>query len=190
MSNKDDKEYTEANNVWLTLKSRMHAENRYKSYSLVSHLLLSYYALIMIFISIFSNNLPPYLPLTQINIALSTAILSASLIIYGFKFGETAQLHRECYLRLQRLLALVDDEKILVEKYHEIISGYPNHSTNDYDDLVIDRTLTKKGTLGNSKGPVRWTGWMLFKKIVRWVTFWAWALSLAISPAFLIWGLP
>lgn len=147
MSDADKKQFTAVDNIWLTSKTRMQAEKRYKKYSLISHLFLSYYALLLIFLSIFSKSITTPLPLSQINIALATAIFGASLIVYGFKFGETAQSHRECYLRLQRLIALENDEHELTAQYHEIIAGYPNHSASDYEDLIIDRTLIKNEPL-------------------------------------------
>lgn len=164
----------------------MQAEKRHKTYNKTSHMLLSYYALLLIFFSIFTDTLSTLVPLSQINIALLTAIFGAALIIHGFKFGETARLHRECYLRLQRLIACVDDEKKLTEQYHEIIAGYPNHSDNDYDDLIIDRTLVKNETLHNSKGEVRWTALMLTRKIIRWMTFWLVVCSLVLLPAYFL----
>lgn len=181
-----NKEHTEANKIWITSKTRMQAETRYKTYSLTSHLLLSHYALLMVVFSIFSDSITTSLPLAQINIALSTAIFGVSLIVYGFKFGQTAQLHRECYLRLQRLIALVDDERELKAQYHEIIAGYPNHSAKDYDDLIIDRTLMKNESIYNSNGPVNWTYSMLARKIVHFLTFWLIVINLALLPIYFL----
>jgi hypothetical protein len=172
MPNSEQQNLSIADNIWLTSKARVHAEKRYKKYSLISHLLLSYYALLMIFLTIFSESFISTLPLSQISIALSVSVFAASLIVYGFKFGETAQLHRECYLRLDKLLALENDNQKLKEQYHEIIAGYPNHSDNDFDDLVVDRVIWRKAPLNNSKGPISFTVQMLAWKIVRWFSFW------------------
>lgn len=181
-----NRECREADNIWLTSKARMQAETRYKTYSLTSHLLLSYYALLMVVYSIFSDSITTSLSLAQINIALSTAIFGVSLIVYGFKFGQTAQLHRECYLRLQRLIALVDDEHELKVQYHEIIAGYPNHSAKDYDDLIIDRTFMKNESIYNSNGSVNWTNSMLGWKIIRLLTFWLIIINLALWPIYFL----
>ena len=52
-----NREYSEVDKIWLTSKARMQAEIRYKIYSLTSHLLLSYYALLMIIFSVFSDSI-------------------------------------------------------------------------------------------------------------------------------------
>jgi hypothetical protein len=169
----DTNNSTAADNIWLTSKTRMRAEKRYKTYSLISHLLLSYYAFLLIVHSIFSNPAATSPSSSQINLALSVAIFGVSIIVYGFNFGETAQLHRDCYLRLQRLLDLVKDEHELLAEYHKILAGYPNHSNDDFEDLIIDRTFVRNTSLRNSKGPIVWTKMILFKKAVRLLIFWA-----------------
>ena len=159
----------------------MQAEKRYKSYSLLSHLLLSYYALLMIFLSIFSESISTFMPIPQISIALSVSIFATSLIVYGFKYGETAQLHRECYLRLQRLLNI-----ILEKQYHEIIAGYPNHSKIDFDELVLDRVFWKKEKLNNSKGTISATKRMMARIYIRGLAFWIVFLTLVLFPAYML----
>ena len=186
MSNFDKDQRTQSDNIWITAHTRMQAEKRYKRYSLASHLLLSYYAFLMILLSVFSDFIKTSIPLSQINIALAIAVFSASLIVYGFKFGETAQLHRECYLRLQKLLALVDSEPEMIAQYHEIIEGYPNHSAHDFDDLVIERTLIKNDILRNSNGPIQWTVLMLVRKSFHWLIYWLAIAFLTVFPVYIL----
>ena len=186
MSDVDTTKSTMTDNIWLTSKTRMQAERRYKTYSLISHLFLSYYALLMIFHSILSNTPTTSLSASQLNLALSVAIFGVSLVVYGFRFGETAQLHRDCYLRLQKLIDLTNDERKLRADYHEIIAGYPNHSARDFDDLIFDRTFMKKEVLRNSKGPIVWTRMILIKKATRFAAFWLSVLFFTIYPAVLL----
>jgi len=186
MTNPSENKTKARDNIWLTSKTRMHAERRFKKYNLISHMLLSYYALLLITLSIFSDTIATSIPISKINLALSAAIFGASLVVHGFKFGETAQLHRECYLRLQRLISLEDDEQKLNEKYHEIIVGYPNHSARDFDDLIFERVFIKKEPLHNAEGAIQMTSWMLVDKGLRWLMFWLPVLGLILLPSFLI----
>ena len=128
-------------NVWTTYKCRMNAERRYQSYNLLSHLLTSYYSLLLIVFSIFSSQFPFSAQASQaIGVALSVAAFSLSLILYGFHFSETAIQHRECYLKLQALLWSADAENI-GKNYAEILQAYPNHSPRDYVALIFEGSM-------------------------------------------------
>jgi len=114
---------------------------------------------------------------------LSVFVFAFSIITFGFRFGETATLHRECYLRLQKL----HDEKIDAEKltsqYHEILSAYSNHNDRDYESLVIERTLLNgRKVWGKDGREINWTGSMLVKLVLRTTAFWL------ITVAFLLLG--
>lgn len=176
-------EYGIADNIWLTSKTRMRSEVRYKLYSVVSHLLLSYFSVVIIGISILSEELEERVEhLSQINTLIALGLFATSLIVYGFKFEETARLHRECYLRLQELLSSNCAENEKIERYNRILLGYPNHAERDYDSLVIRRTLLNNMTLSNSKGPVTYTIPMIISWIARGIGFWTFLASLVLIP--------
>lgn len=69
-------------------------------------------------------------------IALSVALFTASLISYGFKLGETAQEFRECYLSLDELYNSNISENSKITKYAEILKRYPNHTNYDYIAMI------------------------------------------------------
>ena len=187
MSDVPRKNRNEIENIWITSKSRMNAEKRYRLYGIVSHLLVTYLAFLMIITTIFGDALAPIVPFfPQINISIAVALFSASLIVYGFRYDETARAHRDCYLRLQRLLSTSHDDPKIIEKYHEILGGYPNHSPRDYEDLVIERTFLKTEGLRNAEGNVQWTYPMLVRRLGRWFFFWGAVVTIIVFPASLL----
>ncbi|MFZ2469318.1 MAG: SLATT domain-containing protein [Parvibaculum sedimenti] len=159
--------------IWTTYKCRMNAERRYRSYNLLSHLLTSYYSLLLIFLSIFSDQILSNHQLAQgLGIALSVAVFSLSLVLYGFHFSETADKHRECYLKLQGLYDGGNPPE-LAAKYDEIKHQYPNHSPRDYRDLIVETVLnghspvTRPGTAEK----VSPTCWQYMDYLARKVSF-------------------
>lgn len=167
--------------IWVTAKCRVMAENRYKRYSVASHLLLSYYAILLVVSSTIPNILSP-----ELEIFVSIVTFAASLIIYGFKFDQTGSLHRDCYLRLDDLRGQNLDDGLTFERYQTLLAGFPNHADRDYEDLIIDRTLLKSKTMWDESGPVTWNGYMLFRKTIRFLFFWITILSLACIPAYVV----
>ncbi len=151
----------------------MNSERRYRLYDITSHLFLTYMSFLLIISSVFSDELRLTIEyLDKITATLALFIFTTSLIIYAFKFSERADKYRECYLRLQGLEQSFDNEKDAVGAYQEILSGYPNHSPTDYEDLVLDRTFFGNRTLQTDGEPIKWTSWMLLKKVLRFITFW------------------
>jgi len=88
-------------------------------------------------VSIFSENLNANFPSQSYNIIASVFILSITLIIFGFRFGETAAQHRECYLKIQSLINSSKQKSELQEEYNKILCAYPNHSEFDYKNFII-----------------------------------------------------
>lgn len=165
MSNLKDK-------IWLTSKTRMFSEKRYRLYHLTSHLCLTYMSLLIIITSVFSGELALVVQyLDKIIITLALLLFTTSLIIYGFGFSEMANKHRDCYLKLQGLEQNFDEQSDPGAVYQEILSCYPNHAQRDYEDLVLDRTLFGTRRLQSGEENINWTVWMLLKKVIRVAAF-------------------
>lgn len=131
------------NSIWITYKIRMNSEARYKSYSLASHMWMSCFTFALITYSVFSDQYKLLIPnLDKVNICLSIASFSLSLILYGFKFDERANLFRECYLKLQSLYKADAEISDINREYAAILSQYPNHTENDYKDTIINLVMT------------------------------------------------
>ena len=161
MSNLKDK-------MWLTCKARMISEKRYRLYDVTSHLFLTYISLLMIVASVFFDELALEVPNFRIiTIILALFLFATSLIIYGFKFSEMANKHRDCYLKLQGLEQDFDHQSDPGSAYQEILSCYPNHAQRDFEDLVLARTCFGKSNLQSGEKEITWTISMLLKKIIR-----------------------
>jgi len=144
-------------NIWLTSKTRMEAEKRLKHYDLTSHLVLIWYSLWLLCLSIFSELFEPYVGavgIDNLSTFLSASVLVLSVTTWGFKFGSEAALHRDCYLELDELLAADDSIEITQKKYSEILKKYPNHSSFDKDTVLYHRITEMGETLYNRKGEI------------------------------------
>lgn len=145
-------------NIWLTSKARMEAEKRFKHYDVTSHLVLIWYSLWLLCLSIFSELFEPYVGAVGIdNLAtfLSASVLVLSVTTWGFKFGSEAALHRDCYLELDELLAADSSDEEKQNKYSEILKKYPNHSTFDRDTVLHHRITEMGETLKNREGEIK-----------------------------------
>lgn len=158
----------------------MFSERRYRLYDRTSHLFLTYMSLLMIIAVIFSGELADSVPhLNEIRITLALFVFTTSLIIYGFKFSEIADKHRNCYLKLQALGQNFEKETDPAQAYQDILSDFPNHASWDYDDLILDRTLFRKSKLNVGDTEITWTVWILLKKVIRLFVF---GISILILP--------
>lgn len=168
--------------IWLTAHARMVSEQRYRQYDLASHLFLSYMSLLMIVSVIYSNELQGRIPhFEKISLIISLLIFSTSLIMYGFKFSETASSYRECYLKLQSMLNSFDSYSDAGSKYDEILSACRNHASADFEALVIERTLFKKCGLSSGGKEIRWDILMLLKYITRRLAFSATCIGIPLA---------
>ena len=159
--------------VWLTSKSHIFAEVRFNLYDVTSHIFLTSMSLLMIIAAIFYQEFATHIPyFDKITVTISLIIFTTSLIIYGFKFKEIANLHRECYLKLQALEREFDNNPEPEKIYQTILDQYPNHSPRDYEELILARTCFGNETLSNGGREITWTFWMLLMKAIRFVIFW------------------
>jgi len=165
--------------IWITAKSRIQAEIRYRKYNLVTHILLCLLSIILIALTVLRGSLPLNVPIEGYTVVLSVFILAFSIVVFGFKFGETATLHRECYLCLQLLHDSREKVEELERRYHEILTAYPNHSNSDYERLVLSRTFPNKTGMSDPNGDqIKWTLLMLLKFCIYEVVFWGTPIGL------------
>jgi hypothetical protein len=176
--------------IWTTAHSRMIAEKRFRTYDIVSSLSLSWLALSVIVWATVRSSQHNTVLLDTYTAIISAFVFAFSIIIFGFKFGERAALHRECYLRLQKLLDSEMDAEKLTNQYHEILGAYQNHNNCDYDALIIERTLYNNKWVRDRNGKdVKWTRWMITRHLFRTIIFWLGATAiflLGIMPYILI----
>ena len=149
----------EFGNIWITSRTRMQSHTRFKSYDLISHLVLTFYSVTLLAFSVFTEHLTetkigPYT--SEVSIVLSLAVLCASLVIWGLKFSKTADEHRECYLALQRLY---EDKEARVENsnYLQILDRFPNHSDFDFEAMLYRNIWCQSKAMEDRKGPIKYS---------------------------------
>ena len=145
----------------------MNAETRLNRYSTLAHLLTTYYSLLLIVFTVVNENPDQYF--TKISLCLSIAILCLSLVMHGFKFGERALMHRQCYLSLNDILSSSSTNEEKISKYTSIIDGYPNHSHIDYVSLIVLNKFSSIKKLKNSEGEIHCTTSLIALFIIRWI---------------------
>ena len=161
------------NRIWFTAKSRMMAERRYKGYDGVFTILIATLSVLAIGMNLLALAHENSINASFYSTFIAVFILMISLIVYGFQFGQKATLHRECYLRLQKINSEIRELDALNSAYNEILGAYPNHSNRDYETFVVGETLFKKKSLIDSKGlPVKWTWSMLGGQLAHVVALW------------------
>ncbi|WP_333827574.1 SLATT domain-containing protein [Pararhodobacter sp.] len=164
--------------AWITSKSRMYAEKRLRLYDWVAHLLLSWLSLSVIAWSVVRSSVENGVLIDLYTAILSVFVFAFSVIVFGFKFGENAAQHRECYLRLQKLLDSGASLDEFTQQYHEILAGYGNHGSWDYESVVLSLTLLNKregqerAMQGKDGSSIVWSWPMLLKHVVFGLIFW------------------
>ena len=140
------------NRIWITERCHMNAEKRSRFLELYFHIVLALFALVSIYISVMKD---AQVILLDENIFTLTSIttLCLSLLIFGFKFGETAASHRSCYLSLQKLRwSNEKDCQKVNTTYIEVLGHYPNHTTGDYMRLVISNIFKDEQSISSPNG--------------------------------------
>ena len=142
-------------------------------YDNVAHIILCVFSIVLIGIAVFSKNLPDSVPIDAYTIWFSVWVIVFSVVVFGFGFGKTAVLHRECYIRLQKLHDSRSDVEVIEDTYHDIVSSYPNHSDADFDRLILSRTLFHSAGIVDPNGkPLTWNWAMLGKFLASQILFW------------------
>lgn len=169
--------------IWFSAKSHMVSEERYRRYDVVSHLVISILSGALVCLAVIPESSRERIPLFDVvSVVTSIFVFGCSLIIYGFRFSDEAAKHRECYLSLQRLADNCENGDISSE-YHDILAKFPNHSSEDCDRLIIERTFFKNESLESEGRIVAWTLAMLIGFLFRQTLFW---MLCAGFPVFLI----
>jgi len=115
----------------------MKAEKRSRFLELYFHIVLASFALASIGVSVLNHDNIDTLKESILSFT-SIITLCLSLLIFGFKFGESAANHRTCYLALQKLRATKHEDYLSKEKaFIEILGHYPNHTYGDYMRLAV-----------------------------------------------------
>ena len=156
-------------NIWLTAKARMEAEKRLKLYDVVSHLVLIWYSLWLLCLTVFSKSFEPFvgaIGIDELATFLSASVLVLSVTTWGFKFGAKASLHRDCYLELETLLS--GDAENKQADYAEIKKRFPNHGTFDLDTVLFRRIRLRGEKIEDSNGLAKFGFWATTLYCLTW----------------------
>jgi len=157
-------------NIWLTAKARMEAEKRLKLYDVVSHLVVIWYSLWLLCLTVFSESFQPYvgtIGIGELSTFLSASVLVLSVTNWGFKFGAKASLHRDCYLELEKLLSSAAEDKQSL--YSDIKKRFPNHATFDLDTVLFRRIRIRGEKIEDNNGPAAFGFWATVFFGLTWV---------------------
>lgn len=126
--------------VWVTRKTRIHTEERLLAYSNISQVLMIWYSLVLVYLSIL-NLQTNDLRLNQLSAFASIVVLVLSVQITAQKFTERSIAMRNCYIKLDELYSKVkraeqaDDREMLQHlesEYTGLLINIENHSEYDY----------------------------------------------------------
>lgn len=141
--------------IWLTSRIRMEASARYYSYDTISHVMLTFYSILLLAGAVFSDSLKESavgMFLDEILIVLAICILAANLMFWGLNYGRTARQHEECYLELERILSSKQSNEEKITEYHAVKKQFPNHKTRDYEKVLFRKIFLEKKNLTDSRG--------------------------------------
>jgi hypothetical protein len=153
--------------IYLTYKTRMTTEARLRKTALLFHILLSWYSLCLIVLSLMDISRKFEIENSNlISACVSVAIFGLSLFIYGERYNERADEFKSCYLKLKELYECPNSIPNKMRRYAEILQQYDNQSDEDYDDMLFDAYLRGQ-SLRNADGPVRITK-IVFCRVLFW----------------------
>lgn len=145
------------NKLWFTKKSRMEAESRVLRNDKISNIIINYYTLLVLSVSIYTMIWE-----SQIGVVLTTIVsvglFGISNYMNSMNYKENAFKYRESYLRLSKIETKLDnlilkltsrEEKLsefnrIKEEYDNILELSYNHSEIDYIVVVIQSDRCNK----------------------------------------------
>lgn len=172
--------------MWITERCHMKAEKRKRFLEHYFHITLALFALASIAISLFQRN-PSSDELGSIMTFTSICTLSISLLIFGFKFGESAAQHRSCYLDLQKLRMRGDLDVVQLNvEYIDTLGYYPNHSNSDYMSVAVSNVLLAAQNLKDPNGsPITFSYFSRISYSLYWLVIRLLVVAFLISPILL-----
>lgn len=136
----------------------MVAEKRALRNNFLSLIILTYYSICVLILSFFSEYFSNYYSqFVGLSTTASVVVLVSSLVVSGFGFERTAWLHRECYLSLQKIYDSKLSEEHKNQRYHRTLTLYPNHSSSDYHDFLVQYIFFDRKHIFNNGIEVTYT---------------------------------
>lgn len=147
--------------IWVTKKSRMEAESRFKLNNILADILIIYYTFSLIALSIWALVLGSKSEIaediTVVTLILSVGLFGITLFLSSVGFKQKANKFKESYHRLDSLetdvkklirLAKFKTEQEIIEEFHalegqyiDILRDSDNHAGIDFERLVIIKKM-------------------------------------------------
>ncbi|MGS1017006.1 SLATT domain-containing protein [Allosphingosinicella humi] len=140
--------------IYLTAKARMVAESRLKSVDTVSQILMAWYSVCIITLSVLDLSQSFRVrDVSVMTIILAVGLLAMSIFLPGRNFSVRAAGFRDCYLKLQKIYwsATTPEEK--ADAYGKTLPLFENHSQRDYEWVLFHSRVFGK-PLADSEGEV------------------------------------
>lgn len=159
-----------AEGIWWTRKSRIQAEKRLLATAFQSQLLLFWYSLCSVAVSIYYLRFDPTSEYVTIAwLILSVLVFAVAGFIGSLKFKERAGLIKECYETLQvlheRLTSGSIGEDDAQQEYRKILAVCENHKEQDFIvalcDAYLQNTSPDKSAQTLDKTP-NWYLWLMY----------------------------
>jgi hypothetical protein len=134
--------------VWITRKSRIYTEERLRFRSQLSQILIVYYSLFLVLLSLLNLIYQNANDVDMLLIFGSLIVLVFSVYIYSQKYEERSLNMRNCYIALDRIyyqLKKAEDKNdtdridLLHTEYLTLLSHIENHT--DYDYLCFRHSM-------------------------------------------------
>lgn len=128
--------------VWKTKKSRINTSERFKQNDFISQILITYYSLFIIIVTIIDIK-DDNIELGTFTLILSITLLIVSVFILSINFKERSLKLQNCYIRLDKIEKEMEkkedngeDISQLKSEYYTILDLTENHS--EYDNLKVE----------------------------------------------------
>ncbi|WP_227729640.1 SLATT domain-containing protein [Yersinia proxima] len=175
--------------IWWTKKSRIKAEKRLLFKDISSQVILLWYTIFSVFVSIYELKSPsPSQMFAVTMVSLSVLVLAVTLFIGNRDFKERAMLIKQCYEQLSVIYAKSQQKEcdlvLLEQEYQNILSMCENHEDIDHKNAIVsefyNKPIADRDSL--SKKPNKL---MITSVIVKFIFKWFILFILAIFPIIL-----
>ncbi len=169
-------------NVWKTRKARINMSERLKMYDFYSQILIIYYSLLLIVITIIdmnNNGIDVSIP----TLILSIVILVISIFIYAMNFKQRSLEMQKSYISMQEILNKLNrlsNTSSTEKEYFEILKSTENHSKCDHLKVLYEVRKQKESERLNGK----FTWSMIFQFYFCCLKNWFLIITLFLLPIF------
>lgn len=133
-----------SDNIWKTRKSRINTSERLKTNDLLSQILITYYSLFIIVITIIDMK-DDALNFETLTLILSILILVVSTFVFSRNYKERSLMIQAAYIKMGKIYRKVvekeknnQDNSDLEEEYNDILSYTENHTECDFLQVMYE----------------------------------------------------